>query len=236
MISAARHPPPACRSCRRSRRDLGKRILWHLVSDDLAVRGQHVDDLCFRALGSRGSDVECDDRVGIDAGARPQSRERYKRSRTDDRFQPDLCERGYVRDADGSVSLRGFAGGTVIPGLCGKCAHGRSRIADTPVNITCAGRGSRIGVVPQGYMALASHSGSCERGCGDQCSRQKFNFSRIISPLDMKSQQRVASLWKWSSDRLIKVTFAHIVSTPRKVGRVVRSFTQLEFFTTNWAL
>ncbi len=54
-----------------------------VVSDDLAVLGQHVDDLRFIALGGGGCDVGCDDRVGTDAGARPQSRERYKRSRAD---------------------------------------------------------------------------------------------------------------------------------------------------------
>src|SRR6266850_2523211 len=36
----------------------------------------------------------------------------------------------------------------------------------------------------------------------------------------MKSQQRVAPLWKWSSDRPIKVTFPHVASTPREIGRV----------------
>ena len=35
-------------------------------------------------------------------------------------------------------------------------------------------------------MARASHSGSCERGCGDQCSRQKFKFSHLISPLRVR--------------------------------------------------
>jgi hypothetical protein len=42
----------------------------------------------------------------------------------------------------------------------------------TSVNITRAGRDARIGVlreVPRGYMALASHSGSCEHACGDKC-------------------------------------------------------------------
>ena len=47
-------------------------------------------------------------------------------------------------------------------------------MAETPVNIALAG--SRISAVLQGYMALASHSGSCD-GCGDQCSRQKFKIS-----------------------------------------------------------
>jgi hypothetical protein len=68
-------------------------------------------------------------------------------------------------------------------------------------------------------MALASHSGSCD-GCGDQCGRQKVKIGHLVSPFDMKSQQRVAPLWKWSSDRPIKVTFPHVVSTPREVGRV----------------
>src|SRR5260370_22420878 len=52
-------------------------------------------------------------------------------------------------------------------------------------NITRAGRVTRIGVsceVPRGYVALASHSRSCEHSCGDQCSRQKFKLSHSISP------------------------------------------------------
>jgi hypothetical protein len=132
-------------------------------------------------------------------------------------FQPDFFECSLVRDADGSVNRRGFARRTVIPGLRGKCAHGRSPLAETPVNIALAG--SRISAVLRGHMALASHSWSCD-GCGDQCSRQKFKTSHLISPLDMKSQQRVASLWKWSSDRPIKVTFPHVASTLREVGHV----------------
>jgi hypothetical protein len=82
-------------------------------------------------------------------------------------------------------------------------ADARRSNADTAVNITGGGGGARIGVlcaVPRGYMALASHSGSCENGCGDQCSRQKFKLSHLIYPLHMKSQRRVAPLWKWSSD------------------------------------
>jgi hypothetical protein len=129
------------------------------------------------------------------------------------RFQPDLFERvtlalspdryrsGFVarqqrtarpiHDADGSMNRRGFARGTFIPGRCGKCAHSRSRIAETPVNITHGGRGTRKGVqcaVLRGYLALASHSGTCKGGCGDQCGRQKFKLGHSISPLDMKSQ------------------------------------------------
>ena len=91
---------------------------------------------------------------------------------------------GWFR-ADGSISRRGFARSVVIPGLAGKCAHARSRDAAWPVNITRVGRDTRIGVrceLPRGYMALASHSGSCEHGCGDQCSRQKFKLSDSGSP------------------------------------------------------
>ena len=78
--------------------------------------------------------------------------------------------------ACGSVSRRGFARRRVIPGRRGKCAHGRSRNAGIPVKITRAGRGARIGVhgdMARGDTALAGHGGSRERGCGDQCSRQK---------------------------------------------------------------
>jgi hypothetical protein len=50
----------------------------------------------------------------------------------------------------------------------------------------------------------------------------------LISPWDVKSQQRVAPPCKWSSDRPIEITFPHGLSTPREVGRVVRSFIQFE--------
>jgi hypothetical protein len=130
-----------------------------------------------------------------------------------------------VHDADGSINRRGFAGRTVIPGLCGECAHGRSRSAKTPVSITRVGRGTRAGLLGgarRGYPALTGHSGSCEGGCGDQRSRQKFKFGHSISPLDLKSQQRLASRWKWSSDRPITVTIPHLVSTAREVGGGMR--------------
>src|SRR5258705_13296754 len=67
-----------------------------------------------------------------------------------------------------------------------KCADARSLNADTAVNMT----GARIGVLcemPRGYMARMSHSGSCEHGGGDQCGRQKFKLSHLISPLHMKA-------------------------------------------------
>ena len=132
------------------------------------------------------------------------------------RFQPDLVGRGRVSAQSGSISIRtrcvaaancgagsrrgrinlsrGFAR-RLNPGRCGKCAHGRSRMAETLVCRTRAGRGTRIGVqreVPRVYLALASHSGSCKHGCGDQCSRQKFNLNHSISPLNTKSQQQLA--------------------------------------------
>ncbi len=89
------------------------------------------------------------------------------------------------------MSRRRFARGTFIPGRCGKCTHGGSPMAETPVTFTRAGRGARKGVqyeVPRRYFALASHSGSCKCGCGDQYSRQKFKLAHSISPLDVKSE------------------------------------------------
>jgi len=127
-------------------------------------------------------------------------------------FSPDRYRSGFVAwpqrtarpvyDAEGSTNRRGFARGTFTPGRCGKCAHGRSRMAETPVDITRAGRGTRKGIqceVPRGYFALASHSGSCKCGYSDQCSRQKFKLGHSISPLDMKKpialgSSRVAGL------------------------------------------
>jgi hypothetical protein len=42
-----------------------------IVSDDLAVPGQHVDDLRLIAVCRRGGDVGSDDRIGTDGSARP---------------------------------------------------------------------------------------------------------------------------------------------------------------------
>jgi hypothetical protein len=72
-------------------------------------------------------------------------------------------------------------------------------ISITFANITRTGHGTRVGVlcaVPRGHMALASHSGSCEHSCGDQCSRQKFKLRHSMLPFDM-SQQLLAPLYKW---------------------------------------
>ena len=60
--------------------------------------------------------------------------------------------------------------------------------------IARAGRDARIGVlyeVPRGYMAISSHSGSCDHGCGDQCCRQQFQLSHSSSPF-VKSQYHLA--------------------------------------------
>ena len=92
-----------------------------------------------------------------------------------------------------SIRLR-FARDIVPAPRCGsKSADARRWNADTAVNITGGGGGARIGLrceVPRGYMARASHGGSCECGGSDQCSRQKSKLSHSISPLDMKSQRR----------------------------------------------
>jgi hypothetical protein len=42
-------------------------------------------------------------------------------------------------------------------------------------------------------VGLASHSGSCEQGCADQRSRQKFKFSHSISPLGFEKANGVGS-------------------------------------------
>jgi hypothetical protein len=92
-----------------------------------------------------------------------------------------------------SIRLR-FARDIVpAPGRGSKCADARRWNADTAVNITGGGGGARIGLrceVPRSYMARASHGGSCECGCRDQCSRQKSKLGHLVSPLDMKSQRR----------------------------------------------
>jgi hypothetical protein len=46
-------------------------------------------------------------------------------------------------------------------------------------------------------MVLASHSGSCEHGGGDQGSRQKFGLGHSIAPFDINSQQDLALLSTW---------------------------------------
>ncbi len=45
---------------------------------------------------------------------------------------------------------------------------------------------------------------------------RSLSFVIRFSPLDMKSQQRLATLWRWSGNRPFKVTITHLVSTPRE--------------------
>jgi hypothetical protein len=85
-----------------------------------------------------------------------------------------------------------------------KCADARRSNADRAVMMG-GGGSARIGVLcemQRGYMAGASHSGLCEHGCGDQCSRQKPKLSHLIFPLHMKSQRRVAPHFSDTAGRL----------------------------------
>jgi hypothetical protein len=151
------------------------------------------------------------------------------------RVQPDLFERGNqsgfaawqqrtarpVRDADGSITLR-FARDVVPgPGRCSKCADARCRNAGGAASIALEGGGPRIGAVcevPGGYMALASHSGSCEHRCGDQRSRQNFSLSHFNFSVGYEKPMMLAPLWRWRGDRQIKVTFPRVASTLREIG------------------
>src|SRR5258707_11145847 len=89
------------------------------------------------------------------------------------------------------------------------------------VNITGGGGGARIGApcaVPRGYMARASHSGSCERDCGDQCSRQKFKLSHLISPLHMKANGVWLLYGNGAAIDGLKLQFPHVVQRPARSG------------------
>jgi hypothetical protein len=125
--------------------------------------------------------------------------------------QSDLLERGPANACPGSISIPGllpganerlrrsttrtesidrpgFArGSSVGPRLRGKRADGRSRNAAPCIDIIrrvigVVGRSGDTGLVPRVYVALASHGGSCECGGGDQRSRQKCNWTHLISP------------------------------------------------------
>ena len=104
------------------------------------------------------------------------------------RFEPDPFEQQRtartIPAADGSISRRGLARGTVVPGLRRKCTHGRSRNAGASVE-----RRGASGGVPRGDMALASHGGSCKHGRGDNRSRHKFTVGHSFSPSRYKSQR-----------------------------------------------
>src|SRR5260370_42666467 len=89
------------------------------------------------------------------------------------------------------------------------------------VNTTGGGGGARMGApgaVPRGSMARAGHSGSCERSCGDQCSRQKFKLSHLISPLHMKAN----GVWLLHGNGAaidgLKLQFLHVVQRRARSG------------------
>jgi hypothetical protein len=172
----------------------------------LLCRCRNTDHRAASVLSGRSCAVSCEYKTGgaVEAGlneiavlARPLSAA-VMSAVSPDRYRSGLVARRQrtampVRDVDGLVSRHGIAGRTVIPGLGGKCAHGWSRNAGAPVSITRDGRGIRIGLhcgARRGDAALPSHRGSCDHGCGDQRSRQKFRLGHSISPLDMKSQRR----------------------------------------------
>src|SRR5260370_41913962 len=149
-------------------------------------------------------------RAGMSLPARPSRRLEYcstaAADRSDRAAQDTPKGQPWRSPFIDSIRLR-FARDIVVgPGVCSKRADARRWNAGTAVNITVSGEGARIGVlceVPRGYMARASHSGSCKHGCGDQCSRQKFKLGHLVSPLHMKSQPGVAPSCKWGSDRRI---------------------------------
>jgi hypothetical protein len=122
----------------------------------------------------------------------------------------------------GSITRAGLARDVaVVPGLCCKCAYAGSRVAKMAVDVTRGGRGAAISVrreVPRSDMVLASHSGSCEHGCSDQSSRQKFKLSHSISPREMRSQTFGFSKKMREAAGRLKRTVSHVVSTPREVG------------------
>jgi len=96
-----------------------------------------------------------------------------------------------------SAYTRVIADVAIVPvrGRRRKCADARRRNAGTVVTITGGGRGVRIDVprmVPRGYMTRASHSRGSDHGYGDQCGRQKVMTGHSTSPMDMRSQQRLA--------------------------------------------
>src|ERR1700746_529378 len=113
---------------------------------------------------------------------------------------------GPIGKADGSVSRRGLAGRAVVPGLGRRMANARSTNAGSSVDI---GSGARIGThrdMSLGYMALASHGGSCEHGCGDHCSRNKFTLGHSISPCGYEEPKVLAPPRRWRRESAIKGT------------------------------
>ena len=80
--------------------------------------------------------------------------------------------------------MRGLSPTSQVPPSEGAVANAPTRRsnADRAANIMGRVGNARICVhreMPRGYVARASHSGSCEHDCGDQCSRQKFGLSHF---------------------------------------------------------
>ena len=80
------------------------------------------------------------------------------------------------RDARGSVSIRGFARRSLIPGLRCKCTHARSggtvgsiiSIGSTEVASALRGAGiDAFGLMPRSCVVLAGHGWGYEHGCSD---------------------------------------------------------------------
>src|SRR6266403_5083749 len=97
-----------------------------------------------------------------------------------------------VRRADGSIDRQGLARGFVLPGLGGKCADARSRVAEAPVNVTHARRGAVRGAcygLPRVGMILLGHHRGCQHDGGDHGGRQKAKLCHSIAPSDMKSHK-----------------------------------------------
>jgi hypothetical protein len=137
---------------------------------------------------------------------------------------------GPAGDAGGSISRRRFARGVVIPGLCGKCAHARSRGAGTPCSVRRTVRSAGIGVfgadivalrnLPRARMVLPGHRRRCQHRCSNQPSRQKFGFGHSVSPQGSRSQRCLASLpeMRATADKL-NATFPHGFSPPREIAK-----------------
>lgn len=120
------------------------------------------------------------------------------------RRQPDLFKRilsnSYCCDAEGSVSPVGLARGAVSPGCCSKGAYARS--PDAASNNVLGLRGAGIGVgrgvsgsdmVSGSDVAPGSQGRSSERGCSDQCKRQKLYFGHLGFSIREGSRKSLAS-------------------------------------------
>ncbi len=80
-----------------------------------------------------------------------------------------------LRHADGSIDRRGLAGGFGLPGLGGKCADARSRIAETSVDVTHR-RAACRGDTPEPPQALSAWP----RRSGQPAEVQALSFNCSI--------------------------------------------------------